>query len=1129
MESPHGPREGCPDLETIAAYVDGRLESPPREAVAAHLSACEDCYEMFAETARFQKEDGAAMDEPVASVARPWFRRPAALAGIAASLLAAGLVGVAFLKGGLGAGGGRSPAFRELVKAVGTTRPIEPRLTGGFAWGPVPSPKRGATPQRDADAYLVQGAAGRVMKEMEGRESADAFGALGTAQLVVGKTDEAVTAFEEAVRLSPRDPRLLSDLSAAYLERARTFGRAEDLPKALEAASKAVELEPELLEAQFNRALALDALHLGAEARKAWEGYLKVDERSDWSREARRRLAEPSPSPGAGLSPAESDRLIDWARSGDFKSAQAIVLRFPAGVRRLFDEELLPDWSTNGNLKVLQLLVDAHAEATGERQFAEVVAQLQGIAPSPTDGRRPAFVEGYQAYRTASALFRAGRVEDSVIPFTRAQKLLSKVGSPYAPWADLHLAISDYQRQRLVPALERLNGLLDRIRGRNYKSLEARALWMRGLVVATQGDLVSSLNDYQRALALSRLLGDASDAASLQSLLASSLDALGEERSAWANRCAAFANLDRLTGSRRLRVLEEAAWSAEREGLPHTALHLLDGAVERSGEGLPVDRALLRLDRALARQRVGFADSRLEEDLGAARSALTEIEDPSVRARLEILREELEGEILTRTNPGAAVRQLTKALESREASGEGLAWADLHLLRGRALLASGRLDGAEADFRAGIAEVEKRLVSQKGHRASYIDRTGELFDEAIRLAVERGNPEEALTLTERYRSRDLLLAGALSAGPRLEAPLDAASLRAALPPDVALFYFAALPDRLLRWVVFSGGVRFADQPLRASDLTRRVESYLDALVGGKDSRRSDELAKILYADLIGDALDALEPATTLVFIPDAALWHMPFASLRDPKSAHRLIEDVPIGIAPSGTVFLRGRNTASPPHRECRTLIVTPSDDHVAGLPGLPEARREASAIARLYGEYAVLLSGPGATAAAVRARLSKASVFHFAGHAQASTADPSLSRLVLSASSGGPEEVLYAKDLTAATLGSLELAVLAGCATAAGPSSRSEGPLSLARAFLAGGAASVLGTLWDIDDRDAQELLVGFHQNLIESHLPFEALRRAQLRASPGNRSVWAFEVIGSGTSVCTTLPRTRSSNHEL
>jgi CHAT domain-containing protein len=1116
METSHGPREGCPDLETIAAYVDGRLEAGPREAAAAHLSTCEDCYEVFAETVRFQKEKGAAERGTVSAVSRPWFRRSTALAGIAASLLAAGLVGIAFLKGGLGAGDGRSPAFRELVKAVGNRRPVEARLTGGFAWGPVPSPKRGVTAQRDADAYLIQGAAGGVMKAMEGRETPEAFGALGTAQLIVGKTDEAVAALEEAVRLSPQDARLLSDLSAVYLERAKTSGRAEDLPKALEAASKAVELEPKLLEARFNRALAFDALHFVREARAAWEEYLKADGGSDWSNEVRRRLAEPLASPGAGLSPAERGQLIASARSGDFRSGKGLVVRSPAETRRLIEEELLPDWSTNGNLKVLRVLVDAHAEATGERQFAEVVSQLEEIAPKPVDGKRRTFVEGHEAYRDAAVLYRAGRVEASVTPFTRAQELLSKVGSPYARWADLHLAIADYQRQRLVPALDRLNRVLDGVRGRNYESLEARVLWMRGLVVATKGDLVSSLNDYQRALVLSRQLGDASDAASLHSLLASSFDALGEGRPAWENRCAAFASLDLLAGPRRLRILEEAARASEREGLSHAALHLLDAAVERSGEGLPVDRALLRLDRALARQRAGFPDSKLEDDLGAARTALAEVQDPSVHARLEILREELEGEILTRTDPGAAAQQLTKALESREASGESFAWAELHLLRGRALLASGRLEGADADFREGIADVEKRLVSQKGHRASYVDRTGELFDEAIRLAVERGNSEGALSLTERHRSRDLLLAGSPPSGSRSGTPLDAASLRAALSSDVALVYYAALPERLLRWVVTSGSVRFTVQPLGASELARRVESYLDALVGGRDPRHSDELAKSLHADLIGDALASLGAGTTLVFIPDAVLWHVPFASLRDPSTARRLIQDAPIGIAPSGTVFLRARDAAPPSHQECRVLIVTPTHDHLVGLPGLPDSRREASAVARLYGQDAILFSGSDATAAAIKERLSSARIFHFAGHAQASTAEPSLSRLILSSRPGGPEQALYARDLAGSSLSGLDLAVLAGCATAAGPSSRSEGPLSLARAFLAGGAASVLGTLWDIDDRDAEKLLVAFHRNLIESHSPLQALRRAQLTASPENRSVWAFEVFGSRSPAC-------------
>ena len=60
----------CPDLETLAAYLDGRVAEGDRARIAAHLTACESCYFVFAEAAR--------MDTGVARDPAPprWWARP---------------------------------------------------------------------------------------------------------------------------------------------------------------------------------------------------------------------------------------------------------------------------------------------------------------------------------------------------------------------------------------------------------------------------------------------------------------------------------------------------------------------------------------------------------------------------------------------------------------------------------------------------------------------------------------------------------------------------------------------------------------------------------------------------------------------------------------------------------------------------------------------------------------------------------------------------------------------------------------------------------------------------------------------------------------------------------------------
>src|SRR4051812_23106419 len=54
----------CLGPETIAAYLEGRLEAGERARIERHLASCEDCYERFTETVAL----AGALDEDPAPV-----------------------------------------------------------------------------------------------------------------------------------------------------------------------------------------------------------------------------------------------------------------------------------------------------------------------------------------------------------------------------------------------------------------------------------------------------------------------------------------------------------------------------------------------------------------------------------------------------------------------------------------------------------------------------------------------------------------------------------------------------------------------------------------------------------------------------------------------------------------------------------------------------------------------------------------------------------------------------------------------------------------------------------------------------------------------------------------------------
>src|SRR5205807_1590723 len=93
-----------------------------------------------------------------------------------------------------------------------------------------------------------------------------------------------------AALMNSSNARIASDLAAAYLVRATETNHAQDLPRALESATAALKTFPDMPEAAFNRALALERLALVDQTRQAWRDYLRLDSNSGWSNEAKSHL-----------------------------------------------------------------------------------------------------------------------------------------------------------------------------------------------------------------------------------------------------------------------------------------------------------------------------------------------------------------------------------------------------------------------------------------------------------------------------------------------------------------------------------------------------------------------------------------------------------------------------------------------------------------------------------------------------------------------------------------------------------------------------------------------------------------------------------------------------------------------
>lgn len=275
-----------PDAEELALYADGRLPGAAAAATEAHLAICAECRDVVLDAAVYAAEGRAIGTAPAPAVVVP-FRRRMVVVGLTAALATAAAV---LLAAWLTQGPSVSASLDSLVAAVNEepTRALEGRLAG-FEYARTAAVTRGAaTAEATPDVRI---AAATVEKAAAGRSDAASLAATGLAHAVVGELDAAIAGLERAVAADSNRAPYHSDLSAVYLARGRRDSRAGDFEAALAAADCAAAIDSSSPNACFNRALALDALTRGDEARAAWARCLMLEQDGAWAGEIRARLA----------------------------------------------------------------------------------------------------------------------------------------------------------------------------------------------------------------------------------------------------------------------------------------------------------------------------------------------------------------------------------------------------------------------------------------------------------------------------------------------------------------------------------------------------------------------------------------------------------------------------------------------------------------------------------------------------------------------------------------------------------------------------------------------------------------------------------------------------------------------
>lgn len=1077
----------CPDPEQLAAFVAGTLSDEELRMVTEHLGRCEDCRFVVREAVHIDREHRA----PVAAAGSsswPWWLR------VAATVLI-GIVGVGIWWSGPGRE--KDPIAVLAEASPRDARTVEARVTG-FPWAPAPSMRRNGGSQDPGQMKLV-GVAGEVLEKQAADPSPRMQHAAAIAHLVTGHPKEAAQMLDELVLRQP-DAKRWSDLAAArYTVAAQTEDPAA-LTEALAAADSALALDPRFPEALFNRALILERFDFKPRAREAWEKYLEVDSTSEWAQEARDRLKDLAP---AGLSFKDELETRYASLVRDPAAARELASRFPQEARVWGEAVVLRNWAgavlgedserkPEEHLAVARAFGEQLAATSRDLSLRDAVAAVERIPAA----QRASLAEAYVQFREATPRYRAGDYDRARELFASAARGFDAAGSPMAHRARYLHANTLYSRSAIEESHRQLLALLDTAPPQ-YFGHQAELRWQLGLTFAARGQWGESIESLRTSIEGFERLGEVQYAGNMREILAQAYDRIGDPQRAWRQRMIALEELGQ-TDSIPLRraILAAATYSAIAHDDRRVALSflrlILDGERITNDDELFLEALLLRVR---LRARAGEPEA-ARADLARAREAIARLE-PEQRELARIAFEVVEAGLVP--TPEQAAPRLTSAIGFHREKGRRMYLPELHLQRGRAHMKLGRPIDAAADFESGIVELEEQRETLRlgSDRAGMFAIAGELFEEAIALALSRGDVAGAFAYAERDRARTLL-----------ESIQPPAAQKAAYE-NVTILEYVTLPSELVIFV--ANGERLHAERRRISRTAIEKEvSRLKRAVATSDAGALETSLTRLHEILIAPVKASLRPRAPLVIVHDHILGAVPFIALRDQSGRH-LLEDHLVIDAPSAAVHARlAAARRPPPSGPLHLLLFSGARTLDGDLGSLTNIDREMSAVRSHYAQSKLLRATDGLDTFIAAA--ANADVIHFAGHA--SSDDDVRGAALLTSGGTNGDDRLDVSEIASRPLPRTRVVVLAGCETAGGQERAREGTISTARAFLSTGVPSVIATIWPIDDRAAADFFPRVHRHLASGLPAAEALRSAQLECIREKTTpfLWAaVQVIGS------------------
>ena len=413
----------------------------------------------------------------------------------------------------------------------------------------------------------------------------------------------------------------------------------------------------------------------------------------------------------------------------------------------------------------------------------------------------------------------------------------------------------------------------------------------------------------------------------------------------------------------------------------------------------------------------------------------------------------------------------------------------------------------EAQLLERIRQLERALVAEDTDgQPAYSQRAMGRFSQEL----QRAEQEYQAFLDDHAGLRG-------SSKPSVKAP-SALDVQGKLSDDEALIEYVVGPDSVMVFVITRRAVTAQITPLRLVDLNARISLLRDLVQRPGDDRwlkPATRLAGDLFGPLETDRL--LTGIRRLYIVPHGVLNYLPFALLPvgPAQPAALLIDRFAVAYLPAAAVLLR--DSTEPPAPKS-LLALAPARSRLRYAPA------EARSINALFTPDSRLLIGTGATESEFKKLAGGFGMLHLATHGLFNKVNPLLSGLELEADADN-DGLLQVHEVLGLRLRA-DLVTLSACETGLGSGYFAEVPagddfVGMTRAFLAAGSASVVATLWDVDDQASGTLMKRFYGRLKQSvatESTADSLTRAQreLHASKdlGHPYYWApFVVVGAMT----------------